>query len=50
MVWWVVNFAELLVYVRYLNRDSIEENRLFIKPLSTTTTGADTFNLVESYS
>jgi Domain of unknown function (DUF4371) len=45
----IVNFAELIVFVRYMAEDSIEESMLFIKPLPTTTTGADIFNLVDSY-
>jgi hypothetical protein len=45
----LVNFAELLVYGRYLNGNLIEENILFIKQLSTTTAGAESFNMVEKY-
>jgi len=45
----IVDLAELLVYVRYMVNDSIEESMLFVKPLPTTTTGADIFNLVDSY-
>jgi zinc finger BED domain-containing protein 5/7/8/9 len=45
----VANLAELLVYVRYVYNTTIEESMLFCKPLETTTTGLDIFNMVDSY-
>jgi hypothetical protein len=45
----VANLAELLVYVRYAHCTFIEENMLFCKPLATTTTGLDIFNMIDFY-
>jgi zinc finger BED domain-containing protein 5/7/8/9 len=45
----IANLAELLVYVRYIHKNKIEEEMLFCKPLLTTTTGEDIFNEVTSY-
>jgi zinc finger BED domain-containing protein 5/7/8/9 len=36
----VTDLSELLVYVRYLYENKIEENMLFLKPFRTTTTGS----------
>jgi hypothetical protein len=45
----VVDWAELILYARYLYDDQIHENMLFIKPLPLTTTGADIFTLIDNY-
>jgi hypothetical protein len=45
----ITNLAELLVYVRYIQKNTIEEKMLFCKSLRTTTTDEDIFNEVTSY-
>jgi hypothetical protein len=45
----VANAAVLLVYVRYIFKNSIQENVLFAKPLKTYTTGAAIFDLFNDY-
>lgn len=45
----VANCAILLVYVRYIFKNSIQEDVLFAKPLETYTTGAAIFNLINEY-
>lgn len=45
----VTNFAQLLVYVRYYKNDKIKEDFLFCKPLQTTTTAADIFELIDDF-
>jgi hypothetical protein len=44
-----VNLAELMVYVRFEHQEVIEEHMLFCKPLRTTTTGEDIFQVINSY-
>ena len=41
--------AQLLVYVRYLGENTLEEEFLFCKALETTTRGEDMFALVDSF-
>eukprot|EP00106_Octopus_bimaculoides_P008132 XP_014775574.1 PREDICTED: SCAN domain-containing protein 3-like [Octopus bimaculoides] len=43
------NQVILLVYVRFIHEDGIREEMLFIKSLSETTNGEDTFNEVMQY-
>jgi hypothetical protein len=45
----VAGLAVLIVIVRYINNNSIEDELLFCKPLKTRTTGEDIFNLVHCY-
>ena len=45
----VANCAQLLVFVRYLEADSVKEEYLFSEPLSTTTRGEDVFNILEAF-
>lgn len=41
--------AQLIVFVRYIKGKAIEEDFLFCKPLTTTTTAKDIFNLIKSF-
>ncbi len=41
--------AQLMVFVRYEGSDDLEEEFLFCAPMSTTTTGADIFNVVNNF-
>ena len=41
--------AQLMVYVRYEGDMDLEEEFLFCTPLTTTATGADTFNVVDNF-
>ena len=45
----VAQLSQLLVYVRFAGPSSIEEEMLFCKPLETTTTAEDVFNVVSTY-
>ena len=45
----VTNLAQLLVYVRYYKNNKIKEDFLFCKPLQTSTTAADIFNLINDF-
>ena len=45
----VARLSQLLVYVRFAGLSSIEEEMLFCKPLETTTTAEDVFNIVSTY-
>ena len=45
----VTNFAQLLVYVRYYKNKKIKEEFLFCKPLQTSTTAADIFDLIDDF-
>ncbi|XP_067951794.1 protein FAM200C-like [Watersipora subatra] len=42
----VANISQLMVFARYVNRETIEEEFLFCSPLPETTTAADVMNLV----
>ena len=41
--------AQLMVYVRYEGDMDLEEEFLFCRPLTTTATGADIFNVVDNF-
>ncbi|XP_076069775.1 protein FAM200C-like [Oratosquilla oratoria] len=43
----VANLSQLIVFVRYVHDQSIEEDLLFCRPLETTTQAADVMQLVE---
>lgn len=45
----VANLAILLLFVRYINGESVEEELLFCRPLKERTTGADIFKLTDEY-
>lgn len=45
----VANVAVLLVYVRYIFKNSFQEDILFAKPLKTYTTGEAIFDLINGY-
>jgi len=45
----VSNCAQLLVYVRYVSNDAIQCELLLSKDMTTTTTGKDVFELVDSF-
>ena len=45
----VENLSQLLVFVRYVHDQSIEEDLLFCRPLKTTTQAADVMQLVEDF-
>ena len=45
----VTNFAQLLVYVRYIKNKKMKEEFLFCKPLQTTTTATDIFDLINNF-
>ena len=45
----VSNLAILLLLVRYINVESVEEELLFYRPLKERTTGADIFKLTDEY-
>lgn len=45
----VAQYSQLLVFVRYVNKDSIKEEFLFCEPLSGTTKAIDIFNHIEEF-
>ena len=45
----VANLAIVLLFVRYINKESVEEELLFCRPLKERTTGADIFKLTDEY-
>ncbi|XP_015685817.1 protein ZBED8-like, partial [Protobothrops mucrosquamatus] len=45
----VANCSQLLVYVRYINDGDFKDEFLFCKPLETTTTARDVFDIVGSF-
>ncbi len=45
----VANFAQLLVYVRYVKDQKMKEEFLFCRALETTTTAADIFDLINNF-
>ena len=45
----VANLSQLMVFVRYVHNQAIEEDFLFCRPLETTTKASDVFKLVEEF-
>ncbi|XP_066963198.1 zinc finger BED domain-containing protein 5-like [Macrobrachium rosenbergii] len=45
----VANLSQLIVFVRYVHDQSIEEDLLFCRPLETTTQAADVMQLVDAF-
>ncbi|XP_067932846.1 protein FAM200C-like [Watersipora subatra] len=45
----VVSISQLMVFARYVHRETIEEEFLFCSPLTETTTAADVMNLVSNF-
>ena len=45
----VANLSQLMVFVRYVHNQAIEEDVLFCRPLETTTKASDVFKLVEEF-
>ncbi|XP_067933284.1 protein FAM200C-like [Watersipora subatra] len=45
----VASISQLMVFARYVHRETIEEKFLFCSPLTETTTAADVMNLVSDF-
>ena len=45
----VANLSQLMVFVRYVHNQAIEEDFLFCQPLETTAKASDVFKLVEEF-
>lgn len=45
----VANLSQLMVFVRYVHNQAVEEDFLFCRPLETTTKASDVFKLVEEF-
>ena len=45
----VANLSQLMVFVRYVHNQAIEEDFFFCRPLETTTKASDVFKLVEEF-
>ncbi|XP_076047215.1 protein FAM200C-like [Oratosquilla oratoria] len=45
----IASFSQLIVYVRYLDREVMKEEYLFSEPVATTTRGQDIFKILEVF-